>query len=62
MLQRGQTVPEPMVPVGDRAGRWVMAAPWGLLELDHDGHAGRVILHRAEGLELQRLIRPDPTA
>jgi CubicO group peptidase (beta-lactamase class C family) len=62
MLQRGQTVPEPLEPVGDRAGRWVMAAPWGLLEFDHDGHTGRVILHRAEGLELQRLVRPDPIA
>jgi D-alanyl-D-alanine carboxypeptidase len=59
-LQRGQTMPEPMVPLGDRAGRWVVATPWGLLEFDHDGRAGRVILHRAEGLELQRLIPTDP--
>ena len=54
-LQRGQTPPEPLTPVGERSGRWVVAAPWGLLEFEPDGHTGRVVLHRAEGLDLVRL-------
>lgn len=54
-LQRGQTPAEPLVRVGERSGRWVLAAPWGLLEFERDGRAGRVVLHRAEGLELVRL-------
>jgi hypothetical protein len=55
VLRRGQSAPEPLVPVGERHDRWVLAAPWGLLELDRDGMAGVVVLHRAEGLPLQRL-------
>lgn len=55
VLRRGQSAPEPLVPVGERAGRWVLAAPWGLLELDRDGSAGVVVLHRAEGLPVHRL-------
>jgi len=54
-LHRGQAAPELLVPVGDREGRWVLAAPWGLLEFDHDGRTGRVVLHRAEGIVLQRM-------
>ncbi len=57
-LRRGQAPREPLRPVGARDGRWVFAAPWGLLELDRDGRRGRVVLHRAEGLELVRLVEP----
>ncbi len=55
-LRRGQRPAEPLLPVGDRDGRWVFAAPWGLVELDRDGDAGLVVLHRAECLPLQRLL------
>jgi hypothetical protein len=58
-LQRGQSAPEPLLPAGDRDGRWVLAAPWGLLEFDHDGRHGRVVLHRAEGLRIRRLVDVD---
>jgi hypothetical protein len=61
MLQRGQSTPEPLQPAGDRDGRWVLAAPWGLVELDHDGLVGRVVLHRAEGLAVHRLAALDTT-
>ena len=54
-LHRGQRPPEALVVVGSRAGRCVLAAPWGLLELDLEGSSGRVVLHRAEGLRLERL-------
>ena len=47
--------PEPLVAVGERDGRSVLAAPWGLVELDLGGDTGRVVLHRAEGLRLHRL-------
>lgn len=55
-LQRGQTAPERLTPVGWRSGCCVLAAPWGLLELEADGPTGRVVLHRAEGLELVRVV------
>lgn len=58
-LQRGQSAPEPLLPAGDRDGRWVLAAPWGLLEFDHGGRHGRIILHRAEGLRIRRLVAVD---
>lgn len=59
-LRRGQGAREPLRPVGERNGRWVLAAPWGLVELDHDGRRGRVVVHRAEGLELVRLVAHSP--
>ena len=58
-LRRGQSAPEPLVPIGDREGRWVLATPWGLLELDHDGDQGRVVMPRAEGLRIRRLVARD---
>ncbi len=58
-LHRGQQPPEPLVAVGEREGRVVLAAPWGLLELDADGRHGRVVLHRAEGLVLERIDAVD---
>jgi hypothetical protein len=57
-LQRGQRPPEPLVAVGSSAGRVVLAAPWGLVELDLAGDEGRVVVHRAEGLRLQRIGQP----
>jgi hypothetical protein len=58
-LHRGQQAPEPLVAVGEREGRSVLAAPWGLVELDADGAHGRIVLHRAEGLRLERIDGPD---
>ena len=58
-LHRGQQPPEPLVAVGERDGRSVLAAPWGLVELDADAGHGRIVLHRAEGLRLERIGAPD---
>ena len=58
-LHRGQLAPEPLVAVGEREGRSVLAAPWGLVELDADGANGRIVLHRAEGLRLERIDAAD---
>jgi CubicO group peptidase (beta-lactamase class C family) len=55
VLRRGQLAPEVVVPAGERAGRWVLAAPWGLLEFDGDLQSGAVVVHRAEGLPIERL-------
>lgn len=54
-LHRGHRPAEPLVAVGAAEGRVVLAAPWGLVELDLDGDEGRVVLHRAEGLRVQRI-------
>jgi D-alanyl-D-alanine carboxypeptidase len=54
-LHRGQQPPEPLMAVGEREARSVLAAPWGLIELDADLMHGRVVLHRAEGLRLERI-------
>jgi len=56
LLHRGQRPPEPLQAVGSRDGRCVLAAPWGLVELDVDGPSGQIVMHRAEGLRLERLV------
>jgi hypothetical protein len=59
LLHRGQQPPEPLVAVGEREGRSVLAAPWGLVELDAATGDGRIVLHRAEGLRLERIGAAD---
>lgn len=54
-LRRGQGPAERLLPVGERSDRWVLAAPWGLLELDRAGRCGAAVLGRAEGVPLERL-------
>jgi CubicO group peptidase (beta-lactamase class C family) len=58
-LHRGQQAPELLIAVGEREGRSVLAASWGLVELDADNAYGRIVLHRAEGLRLERIDGPD---
>jgi len=58
-LRRGQGPAEALSPVGERSGRWVLAAPWGLLEFDRSSDGARAVLGRAEGVPLVRLDRVD---
>jgi CubicO group peptidase (beta-lactamase class C family) len=55
-LRRGATAAEALIPIGSRDGRWVLAAPWGLLEIDRGGGRGQVVVHRAEGVPIQQLL------
>lgn len=54
-LQRGQLAPEPLVPVGQRDGRWLLATPWGAVALDPGLRSGDVSLARAEALAIHRV-------
>lgn len=62
MLRRGQLPAEPLVVAGEREQRWVLAAPWGLIEFDRSLREGSVVLHRAEGLTIERLAAPEGDA
>lgn len=58
-IRRGQGPEETLSPVGERSGCWVLAAPWGLVEMERAGSGGSVTLGRAEGVRLVRLGRID---